>query len=154
MHSHLPGRGAIIVIADSGMLMGEVMQARAAPTGRPAGESQACCGRCTRGGAVLIVPRHVVAEVERDLPRRATATDDVELAYRRLRTLYLPRARIVDVPADWGDGDPRVEALAARHPTDLPTARLDVALGHRRPQRRPRPTRGSQPQGATIRRIH
>jgi hypothetical protein len=78
---------------------------------------------------VLILPRHVLEEVERDLPRRATATDDIELAYRRLR-LYLPRTRIVDVPPHWVAGDPRVEALAKRHPADLPTARLAVALGY------------------------
>jgi hypothetical protein len=43
------------------------------------------------GGAVLYLPRHIVEEVERDLPRRAPLTDDIELAYRRLRTLYLSR---------------------------------------------------------------
>ena len=30
----------------------------------------------------------------------------------------LPRARIVDVPPDWGDGDPRVQAVMERHATD------------------------------------
>ena len=74
--------------------------------------------------------RHVLEEVERDLPRRATSSDNVDLAYRRLRTLYLPRARIVDVPEDWGAGDPRVEAVAHRHAVDAPTARLAVALGY------------------------
>ena len=129
MYSRLSGRGAIIAIADSGMLMGEVMQSSRSTDGSSGGRITSLLWALHRGGAVLIVPRHVLAEVERDLPRRATATDDVELAYRRLRTLYLPRARIIDVPADWGDGDPRVEAVAARHPTDLPTARLAVALG-------------------------
>jgi len=117
------------LIADAGMLMGEVMQSSRNPDGSPGGRITSLLWALHRGGAVLIVPRHVLAEVERDLPRRATATDNVELAYRRLRTLYLPRARIVDVPADWGDGDSRVAAVAARHPTDLPTARLAVALG-------------------------
>ena len=129
MYSRLSGRGAIIVIADSGMLMGEVMQSSRNPSGSPGGRITSLLWALYRGGAVLVVPRHVLAEVERDLPRRATVTDDVELAYRRLRTLYLPRARIVDVPADWGDSDPRVEAVAARHPADLPAARLAVALG-------------------------
>ena len=129
MYSRLPGRGAIIVVADSGMLMGEVMQSSRSTDGSSGGRITSLLWTLHRGGAVLIVPRHVLAEVERDLPRRAMVTDDVELAYRRLRTLYLPRARIVDVPADWGAGDPRVEAVAARHPADLPTARLAVALG-------------------------
>jgi len=109
--------------------MGEVMQSSRNRGGSPGGRITSLLWAPHCGGAVLIVPRHVLAEVERDLPRRATATDDVELAYRRLRTLYLPRARIVDVPPGWGDGDPRVAAVAARHPVDLPTARLAVALG-------------------------
>src|ERR1700735_2748178 len=131
MYSRLPGSGAVIMVADSGMLMGEVMQS-SRPTAGSRGE-----GRITsllwalhRQGAVLILPRHVLEEVERDLPRRATETDDVDLAYRRLRTLYLPRARVVDVPPDWGGNDPRVLAVAERHPADAPAARLAVALGY------------------------
>jgi hypothetical protein len=129
MYSSLPGRGAIIVIPDSGMLMGEVMQSSRNPDGSPGGRITSLLWALHRRGAVLILPRHVLEEVERDLPRRAKAADDVELAYRRLRTLYLPRARIVDVPPGWGEGDPRVEVVAARHAADLPTARLAVALG-------------------------
>jgi hypothetical protein len=118
------GRGAVILIADSGMLMGEVLQGS-----RGGGRITSLLWALHRSGAVLLLPRHVVEEVERDLPRRAKAGDDVELAYRRLRTLYLPRARVIDVPPDWGEGDPRVAAVAARHPVDLPSARLAVALG-------------------------
>lgn len=118
------GRGAVILIADSGMLMGEVLQGS-----RGGGRITSLLWALHRGGAVLLLPRHVVEEVERDLPRRAKAGDDVELAYRRLRTLYLPRARVIDVPPDWGEGDPRIVAVAARHPVDLPAARLAVALG-------------------------
>ncbi len=82
-----------------------------------------------RGGAALILPRQILEEVERDLPRRAKATDDLALAYRRLRTLYLSRARIVDVPTDWGSSDPRVQAVGQRHPADLPAAQLAVTIG-------------------------
>ncbi len=118
------GGGAVILIADSGMLMGEVLQGS-----RGGGRITSLLWALHRGGAVLLLPRHVVEEVERDLPRRAKPGDDIELAYRRLRTLYLPRARVIDVPADWGEGDSRVAAVAARHPADLPAARLAVALG-------------------------
>jgi hypothetical protein len=52
-----------------------------------------------------------------------------ELAYRRLRALYLPRAPGHRCSPDWGESDPWVGAVAARHPADLPTARLAVALG-------------------------
>jgi hypothetical protein len=131
MYARLPGSGAVIMIADSGMLMGEVMQSSRRPAGSPGeGRITSLLWALHRRGAVLILSRHVLEEVERDLPRRATPADDVELAYRRLRTLYLPRARIVDVPPDWGGSDPRVQAVAGRHPADLPTARLAVALGY------------------------
>ena len=131
MYSRVPGSGAVILIADSGMLMGEVMQSSRPPPGsRATGRITSLLWALHRGGAVLLLPRHVLEEVERDLPRRATQHDNVESAYQRLRTLYLPRARIVDVPGDWGDGDPRVEAVVQRHAVDAPTARLAVALGY------------------------
>ena len=106
MYSRLPGRGAIIVIADSGMLMGEVMQSSRNPGGPPGGRITSLLWALHQGGAVLIVPRHVLAEVERDLPRRATAADDVELAYRRLRTLYLPRAHVTRISNAGGKDGP------------------------------------------------
>jgi hypothetical protein len=131
MYSRMPGSGAVILIADSGMLMGEVMQSSRPPHGsRAEGRITSLLWALHRGGAVLLLPRHVLDEVERDLPRRATQHDNVESAYQRLRTLYLPRARIVDVPEDWGNGDPRVEAVEQRHAVDAPTARLAVALGY------------------------
>jgi len=131
MNSRMPGSGAVILVADSGMLMGEVIQSSRPPSGsRAEGRITSLLWALHRGGAILILPRHVLEEVERDLPRRARPDDDIELAHRRLRTLYLPRARIVDVPPNWGDGDPRVEAVVNRHATDAPTARLAVALGY------------------------
>jgi hypothetical protein len=121
--------GAVIMITDSGMLMGEVMHSSRRPDGSPGGKVTSLLWAIHRGGAVLILPRHILEEVERDLPRRAQATDDLDLAYRRLRGLYLARARIVDVPPDWALGDPRVQALALRHPADLPAAQLAVTIG-------------------------
>jgi len=119
---------AVIVIADSGMLMGEVLQSSRRPDGSAGGRITSLLWALHRGGAVLILPRHILEEVERDLPRRAKATDDIDLAYSRLRTLYLSRARIVDVPPDWGTSDPRVRAVGERHPADLPAARLAVTI--------------------------
>jgi hypothetical protein len=121
--------GAVVMITDSGMLMGEVLQSSRRPDGSPGGRITSLMWALHRGGAVLILPRHILVEVERDLPRRARDTDDIELAYRRLRTLYLSRAQVVDVPADWGFSDSRVQALAKRHPVDLPTAQLAVTIG-------------------------
>lgn len=118
------------MIADSGMLMGEVLQSSRRPDGSPGTRVTSLLWALHRGGAVLILPRHVVEEVERDLPRRATVGDDIELAYSRLRGLYLARARIVDVPPDWAAGDPRVKAVIRRHPVDAPAARLAVSLGY------------------------
>lgn len=120
---------AVIMITDSGMLMGEVIQSSRRPDGSPGGRVTSLLWALHRGGAVLILPRHILEEVERDLPRRARSTDDLDLAYRRLRTLYLARARIVDVPRDWALGDPRVRAVAQRHPADLPAAQLAVTIG-------------------------
>jgi len=127
----LPGTGAVIFVTDSGMLMGEVMQSSRPPAGaHTEGRITSLLWALHHQRAVMVIPRHILAEVERDLPRRATPSDNVELAYHRLRTLYLPFARIVDVPPTWGDGDPRVLAVARRHIVDLPTARLAVALGY------------------------
>jgi hypothetical protein len=117
------------MITDSGMLMGEVLQSSRRPDGSSGGRITSLLWALHHGGAVLYLPRHVVVEVERDLPRRARPTDDIDLAYRRLRTLYLSRARVVDVPARWALSDPRVQALAGRHPADLPAAQLAVTIG-------------------------
>jgi len=117
------------MITDSGMLMGEVLQSSRRPDGSPGGRITSLLWALHRGGAVLILPRHILVEVERDLPRRARDTDDIELAYRRLRALYMSRAQVVDVPPDWGSRDPRVQALAKRHPVDLPIAQLAVTIG-------------------------
>jgi hypothetical protein len=119
----------VIMITDSGMLMGEVWYSSRRADGSPGGRATSLLYALHRGGAALILPRHILEEVERDLPRRAKATDDLDLAYRRLRTLYLARARIVDVPAGWALGDPRVRAVAQRHPVDLPTAQIAVTIG-------------------------
>lgn len=125
----MAGAGASIMITDSGMLMGEVFQSSRRPDGSPGGRITSLLWALHRGGAVLYLPRHIVEEVERDLPRRAKPGDDIELAYRRLRSLYMSRARIIDVPSGWALGDPRVQALAGRHPTDLPAAQLAVTIG-------------------------
>jgi hypothetical protein len=117
------------MITDSGMLMGEVLQSSRRPDGSAGGRATSLLWALHHRKAALYLPRHIVEEVERDLPRRAKAGDDVDLAYHRLRTLYLPRARIIDVPAGWALNDPRVKALAGRHPTDLPTAQLAVTIG-------------------------
>lgn len=117
------------MITDSGMLMGEVLQSSRRPDGSAGGRITSLLWALHHRGAVLYLPRHILEEVERNLPRRARPTDDVELAFRRLRTLYLPRARIVDVPPGWALHDLRVQALAQRHPADLPAAQLAVTIG-------------------------
>ncbi len=117
------------MITDSGMLMGEVFQSSRRPDGSPGGRITSLLWALHHHGAVLYLPRHIVEEVERDLPRRAKPGDDIDLAYRRLRSLYLSRARIVDVPPGWALDDPRVQALAGRHRTDLPAAQLAVTIG-------------------------
>lgn len=91
------------------------------------------------GSALLYIPRHVLIEVERDLaeyalkPRKPV---DPECAMNWWRDSYAPCIRVVDVPDDWGTGDPRVEAVGNRHDpdappekfSDTPTARLALAL--------------------------
>src|SRR5262249_19422592 len=120
--------GASIMITDSGMLMREVLQSSRRPDGSPGGRITSLLWAIHHGGAVLYLPWHIVEEVERDLPRVARKTDDLDLAYRRLRGPYLSRARTVDVPEGWALDDPRVQALAGRHRTDLPAAQLAVTI--------------------------
>lgn len=55
------------------------------------------------GDALLILPRQILEKIEPDLPRRATATDDVALAYRSLWSLYLARTRIAGAAMDRPD---------------------------------------------------
>lgn len=117
------------MITDSGMLMGEVLQSSRRPDGSAGGRVTSLLWAIHHRKAVLYLPRHILEEVERDLPRRAKSGDDLDLAYVRLRTLYLSRARIIDVPRGWALTDRRVLALAARHPTDLPAAQLAVTIG-------------------------
>ncbi len=117
------------MITDSGMLMGEVLQSSRRPDGAAGGRVTSLLWALHHRKVVLYLSRHIVEEVERDLPRRAKPGDDIELAYHRLRTLYLSRARIIDVPPGWALTDPRVQALAQRHPTDLPAAQLAVTIG-------------------------
>lgn len=79
--------------------------------------------------ARLYVARHVLAEVERDLPAYAHGRGiDPARAVARWRLFYLPYIRVVDVPETWGREDARVASVAARHPVDAPTARLAAAL--------------------------
>jgi len=121
--------GASILITDSGMLMGEVLQSSRRPDGSAGRRVTSLLWALHHRKAVLYLPRHIVEEVERDLPRRAKIGDDIDLAYHRLRTLYLSRARIIDVPPGWALNDPRIQALAVRHATDLPSAQLAVTIG-------------------------
>jgi predicted nucleic acid-binding protein len=125
----MPGSGASIMITDSGMLMGEVLQSSRRPDGSPGGKITSLLWALHHQNATLYLPRHILDEVERDLPRRARPTDDIDLARRRLRTLYLSHARIIDVPPGWAIKDPRVRTLAGRHPADLPAAQLAVTIG-------------------------
>jgi hypothetical protein len=118
------GSGPAIIITDTGALMGDVVRSSRGPA------LTSLLWAIHNDGAQLVLPRHVVDEVEGRLQRRVTQTDDLDLAFRRLRTLYLPYATVIDeIPGHWGAGDVRVLTLAARDPSDLPAARLAVALG-------------------------
>ncbi|MDA8385155.1 MAG: hypothetical protein M0Z88_02690 [Actinomycetota bacterium] len=118
------GSGPAIIITDSGALMGDVVRSSRGPL------LTSLLWAIHRDGAQLVLPRHVIEEVEGRLQRRVTQTDDLDLAFCRLHTLYLPYATVIDeVPDHWASDDPRVLALAARDPSDLPAAQLAVALG-------------------------
>jgi hypothetical protein len=124
---------ARLFIGDTGGLMTDVVQA----TRR--GQTTSFLAALTFGSVLLYLPRHVLIEVERNLPkyaRRRTTPVDPDLAMQYWQTLYAPHARVVDVPDSWGADDPRVEAVAGRHRldapvdkfSDAPTARLALAL--------------------------
>ncbi|MEW1584634.1 hypothetical protein AB0283_04190 [Micromonospora vinacea] len=80
---------------------------------------------------LLYIPRHVLIELERDLPAYAQKLKrpvDPAVAESCWRNWYAPCIRVVDVPLEWGAGDERVKAVTERHEPDAPTARLAVAL--------------------------
>lgn len=77
----------------------------------------------------LFLSRHVLIEVERNLPGHAAGRGvDAEEAVRRWLTYYLAYARIVDLPTGWGSAHPHVAEVERRHVTDAPTAKLAAAL--------------------------
>ena len=79
--------------------------------------------------ARLYIARHVLVEMERDLPDFAAGRGvDPTVAVAHWHGRYLPYLNVVDVPSAWGKNDTRVAAVADRHLTDLPTAHLAVAL--------------------------
>jgi len=119
----LRGHPTPIFIADAGMFMGEIVRSC-----RNGGTATSMLWALHMEGAKLYLPRDIVEEVTKRLHRRAGP--DTELALDRFTRLYLPHAIIVDeVPPAWGQHDERVQALALRDPSDLPSARLSVAIG-------------------------
>jgi hypothetical protein len=121
--SSLEGYLTPIFIADAGMFMGEIVRSC-----RDGGTTTSMLWALHMQGARLYLPRAIVEEVTARLHRRAGP--DTELALDRFARLYLPHAIIVDeVPTSWGQHDKRVQALALRDPSDLPSARLSVAIG-------------------------
>ncbi|MHB1614951.1 MAG: PIN domain-containing protein [Actinomycetes bacterium] len=112
-----------LLVGDTGVLMNEVVQ------GTRRGELTGLLAALHHDAARLYIAEHVLYEVERDLPGFALGRGvDPTLAVMRWHTLYLPHTVVVMVPETWGDGDSRVAQVANRHPVDLPTARLAVAL--------------------------
>ena len=110
-------------VGDTGPLMQEVIQF----TRR--GELTSVLAALHHDAARLFVARHVLAEVDRDLPGYALDRGvDPAHAMARWKLVYLPYITVVDVPETWARQDERVAAVAARHPVDLPTAQLAVAL--------------------------
>lgn len=82
-----------------------------------------------RDSARLFIARHVLVEMERDLLSYADDRRvDANSAMASWRGRYLPYIRVVDVPDTWGAHNAAVMAVAARHHTDAPTARLATAL--------------------------
>jgi predicted nucleic acid-binding protein len=119
----LRGHPTPILITDAGMFMGEIVRSC-----RDGGTTTSMLWALHMAGAKLYLPREIVEEVTNRLYRRAGC--DTELALERFARFYLPHAIIVDeVPSRWGQHDERVQSLALRDPSDLPSARLSVAIG-------------------------
>lgn len=110
-------------VGDTGPLMQEVVQALRL------GALTSLLAALHHDSARLYVARHVLVEIERDLPRYALDRGaDPAAALVWWKRFYLPYITVIDVPASWGGEDPRVKAVANRHPVDLPTAQLAAAL--------------------------
>jgi predicted nucleic acid-binding protein len=114
-----------VFIPDTGMFCGEIVRSC-----RGGGQITSLLWAIHFDGAQLYLPKRVVEEVVERLHRRAPDEQTYELAKRRFASYYLSQAVVVDeIPESWGQNDPRIQALAVRDPTDLPAARLSVALG-------------------------
>lgn len=112
-----------LLVADTGVLMNEVVQ------GVRLDGLTGLLAALHHDAARLYVAEHVLVEMQRDLPGFAEGRGvDPARALTRWHSLYLPHIVVVAVPETWGDGDERVEQVSSRHPVDLPTARLAVAL--------------------------
>lgn len=113
-----------VFITDTGMFCGDIVRSC-----RAGGQITSLLWAIHFDGARLYLPKRVVEEVTSRLHRRAPDEATFRLATQRFVTYYLSRAIVVDeIPEDWAQSDPRIQALASRDPSDLPAARLSVAL--------------------------
>jgi hypothetical protein len=112
-----------LLVGDTGALMNDVVQ------GTRNGRLTSLIVALDTDTYRLFLSRHVLIEVERNLPGHAAGRGvDAEEAVRRWRRYYLAYARIVDVSNGWGATHPRVAEVEQRHVTDAPTANLAAAL--------------------------
>lgn len=119
------GTSVPVIITDTGMLCGEVLSSC-----REGGKVTSLLWAIHNQGARLYLPRSIIAEIAGALERRAPDPETYTFAMTRLRSLYLPCAIVVDeVPESWAANDDRIQKLALRDPSDLPAARLGVAVG-------------------------
>jgi hypothetical protein len=112
-----------LFVGDTGVLMNEVVQATR--SGRATSLLVAMCQDTVR----VHIARHVLIEVERDLPGFARGRGlDPHLVMASWNRLYKPLIVVVDVPDTWADDNQAVQSVVNRHPVDAPTARLAAAL--------------------------
>lgn len=122
---HSRGGGAHLFIGDTGALMNDVVWAARS------GRLSSLLAALHHDAALMYIPRHVLVEVERDLPvyaQKVKRPVNPDLAVSWWRRLYAPCIRVVDVPPSWGIDDPNVQAVTDRHAPDRPTAQLALAL--------------------------